>query len=161
MSRAYLALIWGVPPRARGTIDAALARSKTKRTKIAVARDGRGRRAVTHYAVEQTFKDTGGKPVASLVRIRLETGRTHQIRVHFAYLGHPLLGDRTYGAGFAASARRLSAEAQSALAKLGRQALHAVQLSFVHPDTGKRLTFDSPPPPDLARLISSLQLKRG
>jgi 23S rRNA pseudouridine1911/1915/1917 synthase len=159
LSRAYLALVWGVPPRARGTIDAALARSTSNRTKIAVARGGNARRAVTRYVVEQVFADTDGKPVASLVRVHLATGRTHQIRVHFAHIGHPLLGDRTYGAGFAASARRLPANARSALAEVGRQALHAVQLGFEHPVSGKRLTFEGPPPADLARLISLLQIE--
>jgi 23S rRNA pseudouridine1911/1915/1917 synthase len=109
--------------------------------------------------VEQVFADTAGKPAASLVRVRLLTGRTHQIRVHFAHIGHPLLGDRTYGAGFAASARRLPANARSALAEVGRQALHAVHLGFEHPISGKRLTFDRAPPADLARLISLLQIE--
>jgi 23S rRNA pseudouridine1911/1915/1917 synthase len=157
LSRAYLAVVWGVPPRARGTIDAALARSRTNRTKIAVVREGGGRRAVTHYVVEQTYAGADGKPVASLVRVSLKTGRTHQIRVHFAHIGHPLLGDRVYGAGFAASARKLSAEARLALERLGRQALHAAHLGFQHPVTGRRLSFDSQPPADLARLIGSLQ----
>jgi 23S rRNA pseudouridine1911/1915/1917 synthase len=159
LSRAYLALVWGVPPRTQGTIDAPLARSTSNRTKIAVTRGGGGRRAVTHYVVEQVFADTAGKPAASLVRVRLLTGRTHQIRVHFAHIGHPLLGDRTYGAGFAASARRLPANARSALAEVGRQALHAVHLGFEHPISGKRLTFDRAPPADLARLISLLQIE--
>jgi 23S rRNA pseudouridine1911/1915/1917 synthase len=159
LSRAYLALVWGVPPRARGTIDAPLARSTSNRTKIAVARGGGGRRAVTHYVVERVFADIAGKPVVSLVRAHLATGRTHQIRVHFAHIGHPLLGDRVYGAGFAASARRLPENARSALAEVGRQTLHAAHLGFEHPVSGQRLTFDRPPPADLARLISLLQIE--
>jgi 23S rRNA pseudouridine1911/1915/1917 synthase len=162
LSRAYLALVWGSLPRRRGTIDAPLARSPTNRTKIAVARGRSGRRAITNYAVERSFTAADGKgTIASLVRAELTTGRTHQIRVHFAHIGHPLLGDRTYGAGFAASARRLSESAQAALADLNRQALHATHLGFVHPVTGKRLSFDRAPPADLAQLINSLELKQG
>ena len=100
------------------------------------------------------------KPIASLLRAALETGRTHQIRVHLAHIGHPLLGDMTYGAGFKASARNLSAEAQAALEALGRQALHAGVLAFVHPVTGKRLRFASPLPTDMARLAAALGEKR-
>jgi 23S rRNA pseudouridine1911/1915/1917 synthase len=161
LTRAYLAVVWGALPRRRGTIDAPLARSQANRTKIAVARGRSGRRAVTHYTVERTFATADGKgTIASLVRAELATGRTHQIRVHFAHIGHPLLGDRTYGAGFAASARRLSESAQAALADLNRQALHATHLGFVHPVTGKRLVFDCGPPAELARLIDSLELNQ-
>lgn len=158
LSRTYLALVWGVPRRWRGTIDAPLKRSTANRTKIAVS-DG-GRRAITHYAVEQVFNDARGKPVAALIRARLMTGRTHQIRVHFAHIGHPLLGDPTYGAGFAASARKLMPEAREALGRLKRQALHAAHLGFLHPVTGQRLAFDSTPPADFAELVDTLQLSR-
>ncbi|HXF54405.1 MAG TPA: RluA family pseudouridine synthase [Hyphomicrobiaceae bacterium] len=155
LSRAYLALVWGVPRRPRGTVDAPLKRSTANRTKIAVS-DG-GRRAITHYALEQVFNDARGKPALALVRARLMTGRTHQIRVHFAHIGHPLLGDPTYGASYAASARKLAPEARAALARLGRQALHAAHLGFLHPVTGERLAFDSAPPADFAQLLNTLQ----
>src|SRR5262245_45037703 len=107
LRRSYQALVWGVPSRPRGTVDAALSRSTTNRTKIAVARSPTARRAITHYQVLLTFAMVDGKPGPSLLRLSLETGRTHQIRVHMAYLGHPLLGDAVYGAGFMSSARRL------------------------------------------------------
>jgi 23S rRNA pseudouridine1911/1915/1917 synthase len=155
LSRGYLGIAWGVPERPRGTIDAPLGRSTTNRTKIAVSKNGR--RAVTHYQVLETFAGRDGKPVASLLRLTLETGRTHQVRVHLAHLGHPLLGDATYGAGFKASANKLRPAAQEALARLGRQALHAAELTFEHPRSGKRLTFASPLPPDMAGLAEALR----
>jgi 23S rRNA pseudouridine1911/1915/1917 synthase len=113
---------------------------------------------VTRYEVLERFGAAGGaRPVASLLRLVLETGRTHQVRVHLAHIGHPLLGDATYGAGFKASAHKLGAEAQAALAALGRQALHAAELAFVHPVSGKRLAFTAPLPPDMAGLLAALR----
>jgi 23S rRNA pseudouridine1911/1915/1917 synthase len=162
LQRGYRAIAWGAPDRPRGTIEAHLARSAANRTKIAVVRAGSasGRHAVTHYEVLERFGERHGRqgqPVASLLRLVLETGRTHQVRVHLAHIGHPLLGDATYGAGHKASARRLGEEAQTALAALGRQALHAAELTFVHPVTGKRLQFESPLPPDMAGLAAALR----
>jgi 23S rRNA pseudouridine1911/1915/1917 synthase len=156
LRRGYRAIAWGAPERPRGAIDAPLARSAANRTKIAVVRAERGRRAVTHYEVLERF-GAGAKPVASLLRLVLETGRTHQVRVHLAHIGHPLLGDAAYGAGHKASARRLAAEAQAALTALGRQALHAAELAFVHPVSGRRLEFQSPLPPDMAKLVETLR----
>ena len=157
LERRYLALVWGVPERTRGSIDAALARSRANRTKIAVVRESAGRRAVTRYEVLATYATGEAKPVASLLRLTLETGRTHQVRVHLAHTGHPLLGDMTYGAGFKASARKLGEDAQAALLALDRQALHAAELAFVHPITGKRHHFESPMPADMARLSAALE----
>jgi len=157
LTRSYLALVWGALPHRRGRIDAALARSGSNRTKIAVTLGESGRHAITHYEMAETFADADGKPVASLVACRLETGRTHQIRVHMAHIGHPVLGDRTYGAHFAASARRLGATSRAALEALGRQALHAAHLGFEHPATGRALAFDSALPPDFAALVRALR----
>jgi 23S rRNA pseudouridine1911/1915/1917 synthase len=156
LERSYLALVWGVPERKRASITAALARSSANRTKITVASQGVGRHAVTRYTVLATY-GAPAKPVTSLLQLTLETGRTHQIRVHLAHIGHPLLGDMTYGSGFKASARNLGPPAQAALDALGRQALHAGELAFMHPVTGKRLRFMNPLPADMARLVDALQ----
>lgn len=157
LHRAYLALVWGVPPRTKGVVDAALSRSAQNRVKIAVVPEGAGRHAVTHYEVLEVYTDTEGAPVASLVRLLLETGRTHQIRVHMAHIGHPLLADPVYGRGFLTRAARLGETAQVALEDLGRQALHAAELGFEHPVTGKVLAFQSALPADLERLIGALR----
>jgi 23S rRNA pseudouridine1911/1915/1917 synthase len=157
LERAYLALVWGLPEPRRGRVATNLGRSPQNREKMAVLATGRGRAAITHYAVEEFFGAPGTAPLASLVRCSLETGRTHQIRVHMAHLGHPLLGDATYGAGFKTKANRLPAPAQEALAELSRQALHAAVLGFAHPSTGEPLRFESGPPPDMARLMQSLR----
>jgi 23S rRNA pseudouridine1911/1915/1917 synthase len=157
LERAYLAVVWGVPPRNKGVIEAALSRSARNRVKIAVVPEGSGRHAVSQFAVVETFVDKDGEPVASLVRLVLETGRTHQIRVHMAHIGHPLLGDTTYGSGFQTRAARLFEEAQTALRALGRQALHAAELGFEHPVTGKGMRFRSELPGDLDRLLTALR----
>ncbi len=158
LERGYLAFAWGAPLRPRGTIDAPLDRHPSAREKRAV-RTG-GREAVTHWQLLQTYAGKDGKspnlPVASLLDCRLETGRTHQIRVHLAHIGHPLLGDETYATGYRTKAARLSEDAQSALAALGRQALHAYLLTLEHPTTGQRLEFKSELPGDLARLRHTL-----
>jgi 23S rRNA pseudouridine1911/1915/1917 synthase len=158
LTRGYLALVWGAPERPRGTIDAPLDRHPTAREKQAV-RTG-GREAVTHWELRETFSDKAGKPVASLIECLLETGRTHQIRVHLAHIGHPILGDETYGTGFKTKAARLSPPARAALAALGRQALHAAILGFTHPTSGDRLDFESPLPTDMARLAEALRTGR-
>ena len=158
LKRAYLALAWGAPAGPKGTIEAPLGRHPKSRDKIAVRRDGR--HAVTHWHVLERYPGQGsGKgsaPIASLIECRLETGRTHQIRVHLAHIGHPLLGDPVYGPGFRTKAARLPPEARAALEGLGRQALHAYLLSVQHPITGQQLQFRSELPVDLARLRVSL-----
>lgn len=157
LQRTYLALVWGEPHHKTGTIDARLGRSTTNRTKIAVVRGESGRHAVTHYARIETFAAENGAPLSSLISVNLETGRTHQIRVHMAHIGHPVMGDFVYGAGFKASARKLSNAAQKELEALGRQALHAAELGFEHPATGETMHFTSPLPADLTNLISHLR----
>jgi 23S rRNA pseudouridine1911/1915/1917 synthase len=154
LERGYLAFVWGVPPRPSGTIDAPIARAPGSRDKMAV-RAG-GRRAITHWRVLERYNGANGKPVASLIACRLETGRTHQIRVHLAHARHPLLGDKVYGSGFKTKAARLRPAAQEALTGLGRQALHAYLLGVQHPTSGASLRFQSELPLDLARLHHSL-----
>ena len=155
MERGYLAFAWGVPHRPHGTIDAPIDRHPHARDKMAVR--PRGREAITHYEVQESFPGRDGKPVACLIACHLETGRTHQIRVHLAHLGHPLLGDAVYGPHFKTKASQLGPEAQAALAALGRQALHAYLLVIEHPRTGEILRWESELPADLARLRAALQ----
>jgi 23S rRNA pseudouridine1911/1915/1917 synthase len=157
LERAYCALVWGVPERRRGTIAAALGRSSHNREKMAVVSVERGRHAITHYELEETLPPRSPEAIASLVRCQLETGRTHQIRVHLAHIGHPLLGDAVYGSGFKTKANRLSDLQRAALAALGRQALHAAILGFEHPRTGENLRFESPLPEDMATLLETLR----
>ena len=154
LERGYLALVWGAPERPRGTIDAPLDRHPQARDKRAV-REG-GRAAVTHWQVLERYAGADGKPVASLLACTLETGRTHQIRVHLAHIGHPILGDPTYGAGFKTKASLLFPNAQKALATLERQALHAYLLAIEHPVTRDVLRFRSELPADLGRLRLAL-----
>lgn len=154
IERDYLAIVWGAPAQPKGTIDAQLDRHPHSRDKRAV-REG-GREAVTHWQVLERFAGPDGKPVASLLACTLETGRTHQIRVHLAHIGHPILGDATYGTGFKTKASLLSPKARAALEGLGRQALHAYLLVIKHPQTGKSLRFQSELPGDLRRLRDAL-----
>jgi 23S rRNA pseudouridine1911/1915/1917 synthase len=144
-----------VPERPRGTIDKPLGRHPQARERMAVR--PAGRTAVTHYEVLERYAGTDGKPVASLIDCRLETGRTHQIRVHLAAIGHPLLGDDTYGAGYRTKAALLPEKARQALQGLGRQALHAYLLGLGHPVTGQQLVYRSALPPDLDVLRRALR----
>jgi len=171
--RSYLAFVWGAPDRPHGVVDKPIDRHPKARDRMAV-RQG-GREAVTHWQVLERFAGRPGPrrigkagkpekpeaPVASLVACRLETGRTHQIRVHLASIGHPVMGDEVYGGGFRTKAALLPPEAQAALGALGRQALHAHILMVKHPSTGEILTFRSELPPDLARLRSALAAPGG
>ena len=154
LKRGYLAFVWGVPDRPKGTIDAPLDRNPHARDKRAVRAGGRA--AVTHWQLLERFSGRDGKPVASLLACTLETGRTHQIRVHLAHLGHPILGDESYATGFKSKASRLGPLTQAALATLGRQALHAYLLTIEHPDTEKILEFRSELPGDLRCLHDAL-----
>jgi 23S rRNA pseudouridine1911/1915/1917 synthase len=154
LQRRYFAVVWGVPSPLQGTIDKPIGRDPRSRVKMSV-RAG-GRHAITHYKVRKIYKGRDGKPVASLVECELETGRTHQIRVHLARIGHPLLGDKTYGKGFQSRETRLSPAIRRALAALGRQALHAYLLGFTHPLSGKKLRYESKPPKTLDKLLKAL-----
>src|SRR5262245_53603297 len=154
LERGYLAFAWGVPDRPKGVIDAPLGRHPHARDRQAVRQDGRA--AVTHWQVLERYGGLEGRPVASLVECRLETGRTHQIRVHLAHIGHPLMGDAVYGPGFKTKAALLPPAARQALEDLGRQALHAYLLGLEHPSTREFLQFRSELPIDLARLRHDL-----
>src|SRR6267378_2066043 len=155
MRRGYLAFAWGVPNRQRGTVDAPIDRHPYAREKMAV-RDS-GREAVTHWELRTAFNGRDGKPVASLLACQLETGRTHQIRVHLAHIGHPLMGDSVYGPHFKTKATHLAPKSRAALAALDRQALHAYLLVLQHPRTGEILHWESPLPEDLLLLESTLK----
>ena len=145
IDRRYLAFVSGVPALQAGSVDAPLARSTADRKKVAIVKDGRGKRAVTHWTRLKSWRD------AAMVECRLETGRTHQVRVHMASIGHPLLGDPVYGRAPHQRLREL-------LHRLDfrRQALHAAHLGFVHPITKGRLSFDSALPSDMQELFTAL-----
>jgi 23S rRNA pseudouridine1911/1915/1917 synthase len=147
VEKEYLALVLGTPRRREGTIDGAIGRHPVKRERMAIRPEGRAARS--SYRVVETF------PGASLLRVRIHTGRTHQIRVHLASLGHPVAGDALYGGARTAPER--PAASREALLSLTRPALHAARLSFTHPVTGVRLAFESPLPPDLAWVVERLR----
>ncbi len=155
LSRTYQALVWGVPTPKQGRIEGNIGRCPTDRKKMAVVAGGK--HAATRYTVLRPFHGA-----AALVECTLETGRTHQIRVHMAHIGHPLVGDPLYGRGRPTRARGSKATPlpepiRTALVGFPRQALHAVGLSFVHPRTGERLRFSVDLPDDLQALIHTLE----
>jgi 23S rRNA pseudouridine1911/1915/1917 synthase len=146
IDRRYLAVVAGLPNPAEGSVDAPLARSTANRKKMAIVAEGRGKRAVTHYRLVRPLRH------ASLVECRLETGRTHQVRVHMSSIGHALIGDPVYGRtpiGLRELLKRLS---------FARQALHAAELGFVHPVTKQALSFKSAVPSDMQELLSALKI---
>jgi len=146
IERRYLAIVAGQPMPARGKVDAPLARSAANRKKMGIVEGSRGKRAVTHYRLVEPLRD------AALMECRLETGRTHQVRVHMASIGHALLGDPVYG--------RTPSVHREVLKRLNfhRQALHAARLGFGHPVSKENLTFESPLPPDIQELFGALSV---
>jgi len=147
IKRSYDALVGGIPTNPRGVIEASIGRDSRARTKFAVREDGR--RAVTHYRVVDSFSpiapvDKAAPQSAALLRVELETGRTHQIRIHCAAIGHPIVGDDVYGPAYSGQIMK-------------RQALHAAELAFIHPFTGEHLLFRAPWPDDFAALVSRLR----
>ena len=148
LERAYLAIVRHRPYPADGTIDAAIGRSPRNRQKMAVVGRG-GKHAVTHFTTKQRLGDA-----ASLVECRLETGRTHQIRVHMTHIGHPLIGDPVYGRS--QKTRDLPPKVREAISHFNRQALHAYVIGFTHPVTDEQIRFESPVPADMAALIEAL-----
>ena len=149
IARAYAAIVWGVPLPAEGEIAGNIGRSMTNRQKMAVVGAARGKPAVTRYKTERAFGD-----VAALIECRLLTGRTHQIRVHLAEHGHPLIGDPVYSGRHGRGRKGTAAQA---VAYFSRQALHARHLGFRHPASGEYLAFDSDLPPDMKSLLASLE----
>lgn len=154
LDREYLALVWGVPSPAAGEVEAAIGRHQLDRKRMAVVGRGgakSGKAALTRYRTERVFH--GG---VSLLRCKLATGRTHQIRVHLAHIGHPLVGDPVYLRRIPAASRALPEAARQALLAFPRQALHAASLEFHHPVTKDVLTFRADPPKDMQDLITAL-----
>ena len=149
LDRAYLALAWGLPAPASGEVEGAIGRDPRDRKRMAIVARG-GKPALTRYRLLRTW---GG---ASLLECRLATGRTHQIRVHLAARGHPVVGDPVYLRRTPAAARQLPEQVRGALLDFPRQALHAASLGFRHPRTGEAMRFASPMPPDMAALLALL-----
>jgi len=157
IERAYNAVVWGAPRDASGVIETQIGRSPFDRKRMTVLRSG-GKRAVTRYTVLEKF-GPAERPFASLIECRLETGRTHQIRVHLTHVGHPLVGDPQYGRARAAPRAKNPAEeaAFTAATAFNRQALHAFVLGFQHPSLHKTLRFESPWPADFSSLVGALR----
>ena len=154
LDRAYLALCWGLPAETQGSIEVAIGRDPRDRKRMALVTSG-GKPALTHYRVLRQ-RDTA----LALLECRLATGRTHQIRVHLAARGHPLVGDPVYLRRIPAAAKTLPEAARTAALDFPRQALHAAQLGFAHPRTGQPLRFETPPPPDLRGLLERVNLSQ-
>jgi len=159
LERAYLALVWGIPPRPTGTVDAPLGRA-ADRVRRAVVPEGRddARHAITHFTVVERFGEKQQDfATASLVECRLETGRTHQIRVHMAHIGHPVVGDPDYGQAFRTKANRLPEPLKAEVKAFPRQALHARLLEFRHPATHLSMRFEAPIPRDMEELVGGFR----
>jgi 23S rRNA pseudouridine1911/1915/1917 synthase len=156
LERSYQALVWGAPRPPRGRIEGAIGRDPHHPIRMAVRPDGKS--AITQYdTVRHFITEHSEPPVATELICRLETGRTHQIRVHCTHIGHPLLGDPVYGTGFKTKIAKLNDAATTALDALNRQALHAATLAFEHPESSEIMRFSSPLPTDMQALIDALE----
>ena len=151
ITRIYNALVYGIPVPKLGTIRTLMAKNKKDHRKMMVTQN-EGKEAVTHYRILETYKDT-----MSLLECKLETGRTHQIRVHLTYKKHPLVGDKTYGKSLNFNLSKFDAEIMQYIRKFGRQALHAKRLEFIHPITEEEMVIESELPDDMQELIKHLQ----
>ena len=154
IDRTYLALVWGVPTPSAGKIEGNIGRSPKNRRKMAIVSRG-GREALTRYKVQERFGDA-----VSLVQCKLATGRTHQIRVHMTHIGHPIVGDATYGRAPARKLRSLPMDAAQAISDANRQLLHAATLGFRHPSTEAVMSFDSDLPVEFETIITKLNRTR-
>lgn len=163
MKKTYIALVHGAVEKQRGTINAGISRDPVRRTRMTVHPNENARSAVSHYEVEKRFANRFGK--FTLVKVRIETGRTHQIRVHLASIGHPVVGDTLYGAASqltdlvasqAATSKAARRKAEPEKLKLGRNFLHAARLEFMHPTTGKLLELEAPLPLELATFLNRM-----
>lgn len=160
LERAYVAVVWDRPRNLRGRIDAAIGRASNDRTRQAVKRDDAvdAKEAITHYEVIERFQEKeDATAIASLVECRLETGRTHQIRVHMSHIGHPLIGDPEYAGSYRTKSNRLDPETKAVVDAFPRQALHAFLLCFEHPTTGEIMEFESDIPADMEELLEALR----
>lgn len=155
LRRRYEALVWGAPNTTKGQIDQPIGRSPANPLKMAVRKGGK--LAITRYRLLERYGDSATGSIASRIECELETGRTHQIRVHMTHIGHPLLADPVYSTGYATKVVLLSDQATEAYNALKRQALHARDLRFAHPLTAEPMEFSAPLPDDLARLVAALQ----
>jgi len=162
LERNYMALVWGRFEKLTGSINAPLARSPNNRKKRAVVREDhtQAKEAITHFTVKAEYgQDEEGFPICSLVECRLETGRTHQIRVHMSHIGHPLVGDQDYGRHFQTKENTLPEGTREVIGNFKRQALHAAVLGFEHPVTKQHLRFEVPIPEDFQELLNSFNTK--
>jgi 23S rRNA pseudouridine1911/1915/1917 synthase len=164
IKKTYLALVQGEVARAKGTINASVGRDPLRRTRMTTKPLADARTAVSHYEVVRRLANRFGK--FTLVRVRIETGRTHQIRVHMASIGHPVVGDTLYGgsghltdqvASNAATSKAARRNAEPEKLKLGRNFLHSAQLEFPHPSSGKLLKLEAPLPAELEAFLGQLE----
>ena len=154
IDRKYLALVWGVPKPSAGKIEGNIGRSPKNRRKMAIVSRG-GREALTQYKVQERFGDA-----VSLIQCKLATGRTHQIRVHMTHIGHPIVGDATYGRAPARKLRSLPMDTAQAISDANRQLLHAGTLGFRHPSTEAVMSFDSDLPVEFETILTKLRRTR-